>query len=143
MRWATVITDASFNNKDMSSGWAAWVRVDDLDHPIKHYSSFSKLKPKTSTEAEKMAAINGVWIANKYGADAVLIQSDCMAVIHMLNGTTRKRKLISQWNCWIEAAGVSDIRMIAKHVKGHTRTKDARSHVNRWCDKMANKARKS
>ena len=143
MIWATVITDASFSNIDKSAGWAAWINVDGLGHSIKRYSSFSR-GVATSLEAEAKAVINGVWLAKMYGAEAVLVQTDCMTVVHLIDGTTKKaHRLIRQWNTWKLEACIQDVLIRAKHVKGHTQTKDARSYVNRWCDKMANRARKS
>ena len=140
--WATVITDASYSDRDNNAGWAAWVNIDGLAYPIKKYGSFSS-DVNNSTEAEIKAALNGMWIAKKYGADAILLQTDCMAVVHLITGFTKKAKLISEWNCKIEKAGLLGIQIRSRHVKGHTKTKDARSHVNRWCDKHANKARKA
>jgi ribonuclease HI len=142
MIYATVITDASFDPRDNSAGWAAWIRVDGHDQPIKRYGAF-KGRIDTSTDAEKKAALNGIAIAKGMGADFVLLQTDCMAVVNCMAGHMRKRKTISNWNCMIEASGLRGFKMTARHVKGHTKTKDARSYVNRWCDKMANKARKT
>jgi ribonuclease HI len=138
--WATVITDASYSDRDNKAGWAAWINIDGMSYPIKKYGSFSS-EVNTSTDAEIKAALNGMWIARKYGADAILLQTDCMAVIHLVTGFTKKPKLVSDWNCKIEAAGLLGVKIRAKHVKGHTNTKNARSHVNRWCDTYANKAR--
>ena len=140
--WATVITDASFSDRDNKAGWAAWINIDGISYPIKKYGSFSS-KVETSVDAEIKAALNGMWIARRYGADAILLQTDCMAVIHLITGITKKTNLISDWNCKIEAAGLLGVTIRAKHVKGHTKTKDARSYVNRWCDSHANKARKA
>lgn len=142
MKYATVITDASFDDRDKSAGWAAWIRIDGHDQPIKRYGSF-KDDVDSSTDAEKKAALNGIAIAKSFGADQVLLQTDCMAVVHLLTGFTKKPSVISAWNCWIERAGLIGYPIRAKHVKGHTRTKDARSYVNRWCDEMANKARRA
>lgn len=142
MRWATVITDASYCDKTKKAGWAAWIRVDGIAHPIKKYASF-KGKIGSSTIAEKKAAINGIWLAKKYGADAVLLQSDCLAVVHVIDKTTKKRNVLDEWNRWMENAGVLDVLVNSSHVKGHSTTQDARSYVNRWCDRHSNKARKS
>ena len=140
MIWATVITDASFCHKTKAAGWAAWIRIDGRKEPIKQYSSFSK-KPQNSQEAEIKAAINGAFLAKKNGADAVLIQSDCMAVVDLVNRKTKKPAVIMRWRNWLADAGIADLPMFAKHVKGHTTVKDARSFVNRWCDAKANEAR--
>lgn len=139
--WATVITDASFCDKTKKAGWACWIRIDGIDHPIKRYGSF-KEKVRKSTDAEQMAAVNGIFIAMKHGANAFLLQSDCMMVVHLIDGTTKSRDVIDAWNRKIARAGVLGMPIRAKHVRGHTRTRDARSYVNRWCDEKANIARK-
>jgi ribonuclease HI len=138
---ATVITDASYDHATKEAGWAAWVKVDGISRPIKHYSSF--LVPvANSTQSEKLAAINGIWMAARHGAMRVLVQSDCTAVIHLIDGTTKKTSPLEEWAQWLADAGVQDVKLYARHVRGHTKTNDARSHVNRWCDKMAKKARR-
>jgi ribonuclease HI len=142
MIWATVITDASFDDRTGKAGWAAWIRIDGVAEPIKAYGAF-KGKVKTSTDAEKMAAANGLFIAQKHGADAFLVQSDCMSVIHLIEGITKARSVKDDWSKKMMAAGVWGKIIKARHVKGHSKTKDSRSYVNRWCDEMANKARKS
>ena len=142
MIWATIITDASFCDKTKKAGWACWIRIDGISEPIKRYGAF-KGKVKTSTDAEKMAAANGLFIAKHHGADAFLLQSDCMLVIHLINGFTKSKGEVDGWSRMTAKSGVLGSLIKAKHVKGHTKTKDARSYVNRWCDDMANKARKS
>lgn len=140
--WATVITDASFCDKAKVAGWAAWIRIDGISYPIKRYGSF-KTMPKTSIEAEKLAAINGMWIAKEFGADAIMLQSDCMSVIHLIDGTTRQKKLKDWWYKRLASCGLLGVPMTAKHVKGHTKTNDARSYVNRWCDEKSRNAMRS
>ena len=142
MIWATIITDASFCHKTGNAGWAAWIRIDGIDGPIRRYGSF-KEKIKTSTEAEKLAAANGLFIAQKMGATGFLIQTDCMAVVHLVKGFTKKKHLNDDWAKIMLTCGVLGKPIYAKHVKGHSKTKDARSYANRWCDKMANDARKN
>ena len=139
--WATVITDASFCPKSKKAGWAAWIKIDGIAGPIKRYGSF-KEKVKTSTEAEKLAAANGLFIAHRMGATGFLLQTDCMSVIHLVDGVTKKQRLKDDWKRIMATCGILGKPLRARHVNGHTSTKDARSHVNRWCDKMANKARK-
>ncbi|KHQ51138.1 reverse transcriptase-like protein [Mameliella alba] len=140
MTRATVITDASFCDRTKAAGWAAWVRIDGMAEPIKRYGSFSDAV-STSSEAEKKAALNGIWIAAQYGATEILLQSDCLAVVHLIDGTTKKRAPLDQWHRWCASIGILGLDLKSRHVRGHTSKKDARSHVNRWCDKHANKAR--
>lgn len=87
-----------------------------------------------------LAAINGVWLAVQHGATDVLLQTDCMAVVDMFNGTTKKPLLKREFADAMQRAGVNHITRKAKHVRGHTRVADARSYVNRWCDVKAREA---
>lgn len=141
MSWATVITDASFCHKAKVAGWASWIRIDGLSCPIKRYGSF-KTMPENSIEAEKMASINGMWIAKQFGADAILLQTDCLSVVHLIDGTTKQRKLKDKWTRDLASCGLLGTPIRAKHVRGHTNTDDARSFVNRWCDSKAKEAMK-
>lgn len=137
--WSTVITDASFCDKSKVAGWAAWIRVDGINDPIKRYGSFRTM-PQTSTDAEMLSAINGIWIAKQFGANGVLLQTDCLSVVHLIDGTTIKRKTKDRWIRYLASAGILDIDLRAKHVRGHTKVDDARSYVNRWCDRNAKMA---
>lgn len=136
MRKATVIVDASYCPDTFASGWAAWVRVDAVADAIKMYGTF-KTQPRNSGEAEVMAAINGIWIAARAGASFILVQSDCMAVIHLLEETTSSPRMRELWQNSLKDNGLDRLILDGAHVKGHTRNMDARSWVNRWCDAQA------
>lgn len=133
---ATVITDASFCAKTKKAGWAAWITLDDGQR-VKRYAAL-KGHVERSDLAEMKAAANGIWLAMKYGATDVLLQSDCMAVIDGINQNK------DGWKRQRAKAGICSVRIKAKHVKGHTETADARSYINRWCDQNAkNEMRKA
>jgi ribonuclease HI len=77
----------------------------------------------------------GMWHAYTAGVRIMLVQTDCMAVVDVINGSTtpgqkRLREILRE----ALAAHMPDIEISAKHVKGHTTNEDARSWVNRWCD---------
>lgn len=135
---ATVITDASFCPRTKAAGWAAWVRVDGRREPIKRYGAF-KQPVLTSRDAEMLAAINGVFIAAKEGATRVLVQTDCLAVVHMFEGVTVQKSIKDAFTRAQAQAGIFGLRVSAKHVKGHTADPASRSWVNRWCDEQAGK----
>ena len=135
---ATVITDASFCPKTKAAGWAAWVRVDGISEPIKRYGAFKE--PVTSArDAEMLAAINGVFIAAKVGAMQVLVQTDCLAVVHMFEGVTVQQAIKDAFTRAQAKAGILGLKVSAKHVKGHSNDPAPRSWVNRWCDEQAGK----
>lgn len=126
---ATVITDASFCPETCAAGWAAWVSPD-KGLRVKRYGAFKK-QPADSNEAELWAAINGVCIAAKAGATNILLQTDCMAVVHTLNKDQLEiRKALTLLD-------INSVRVKVYHVKGHTTWNGARYWVNRWCDARA------
>lgn len=135
---ATVITDASFCPQTKAAGWAAWVRIDNQGEPICRYGSF-KQPVSSARDAEMLAAINGVFIAMKEGATQVLVQTDCLAVVHMFQGVTVQKSIRNAFACAMSKAGIAGIRVSAKHVRGHTNDPASRSWVNRWCDEHAGK----
>ena len=77
----------------------------------------------------------GMWYAYHAGVRIMLIQTDCLAVVEVVNKSTTPgqagmRKILQD----AIAAHMPGIEIRAKHVKGHTTNEDARSWVNRWCD---------
>jgi len=139
MRYATVITDASHCGETDAAGWAAYIRVDGQRAPIKAHGMFRQ--PVTdSTKAEMLASINGLWLAEKGGAETMLLQTDCLAVVNLINGNVRDSPLRMLFIDACEYACINPANVRARHVRGHTQVRDARSHVNRWCDRYARKA---
>ncbi|QDP54006.1 MAG: putative ribonuclease H [Prokaryotic dsDNA virus sp.] len=136
---ATVITDASFCPRTKAAGWAAWIRIDGMDTPIKKYAEF-KTPVRTAMQAEMLAAINGIWLAKQHGATTILLQTDCLAVVHMVEGRTKKQHLKDGFTRAAASAGILGLNYTARHVRGHTDVADARSYVNRWCDGRAKAA---
>lgn len=131
---STVITDASFCHRTQAAGWAAWIRVDGEAEAIRYSGTFEKSRPDNPTRAELFASLNGIWIASKYGATDVLLQTDCMAVIHAASG---RGSLAPLWRKKLEEFGLSTLQIRCKHVKGHTNRAEPRYYVNRWCDEAA------
>lgn len=133
---ATVITDASHCPRTGAGGWAAWVRVDGIAWPHKG-SGPLRMSTSHPAEAEMMAALNGIHIARQMGARSVLLQTDCLMVVHLVHGLVRKRKPRDIWHRLVAAARVDLHGVSARHVKGHTDQAGAKFHVNRWCDEWA------
>lgn len=134
---ATVITDASFCPILKVGGWAAWIKGDG-GISIKD-GGILPAPDLNSTLAEMMAAGNGIWLAAKAGATCILIQSDCQAVIHLVEGQTRSPKLLAYWQDFMAMPLMAGVKLEARHVKGHGPILDARTWVNNWCDKTAGK----
>ena len=131
-RWATVIVDASFCPQTGLATWAAWIRMDDAPK-TQSVAAFKDPVP-SSTEAELRAALNGLYLAQRLGAEAVQLQSDCMAVASALDNPCRSAVFRRR----MTEAGITNLRMVKlRHVKGHTKGDDARHWCNNWCDNAA------
>ena len=136
---ATVLPDASYCPKKQVGGWAAWARVDGVDGPIKGYGTIGSHYMPTSTYAEIYAALNGIWLACKYGAVEVLVRSDCMAVQHIINGEIKNPDIARTW-----VDGLTHLRslgfqptLLTRHVKGHGEITSAAAYVNHWADRKS------
>lgn len=125
---ATVITDASFCHETKSGGWAAWIAYD--KGPKGQHSGAFRSRPSNSGVAELQAALNGIWLAYQNGARDILIQTDCAAVVHAVQGGGGYAKDYRA----AKAEHFPQAAVRAKHVRGHTNVADARSWCNRWAD---------
>lgn len=128
---ATVIADASFCSRTGAAGWAAWIAY---DGGMKgQHSGVFRSNPSGSSAAELLAVLCAIWHAHKGGAQEILVQTDCLAVVHAVNLQNR----MAQTFLTAKANHFPGARVRAKHVKGHTQTTDSRSWCNRWCDAEA------
>ena len=139
MIFATVITDASHCSETFAGGWAAYIRIDNCRDAVCHHAAFKK-PLRTSAEAELLAAVNGLWVAQSLGAERMLLQTDCLAVVNLVNGHARRGTLLQTLSKACKVTGLDLSLVSGRHVRGHTKVKDARSYVNRWCDRMAKEA---
>lgn len=146
MTRATVIADASFYQgakmdlrqgivRGPFAGWAAWIRVDGRPEAIKGSGVLTKCN--TSAEAEVYAVLNGAWLAAQAGAKTILVRTDCMAVIHLIEGRTKALALLSIWNDAFAREDMKGLTLSGRHVKAHGAINSAASYVNDWCDKYA------
>lgn len=131
---ATVITDASFCSVTKAGGWAAWIAYDDK-RPKGQHSGMFRSRPPNSGVAELQAALNGLWLAYQNGARDILVQTDCTAIVHAVQG----KGGYAETYRLAKAEHFPQAAVRAKHVKGHSSTQDARSWCNRWCDAEAKK----
>lgn len=128
---ATVIADASFCHETFAAGWAVWVRVD--NQPVMKYSGNFKKQLSSNNEAEFFAIMNGIYFAAQAGAKQILAQTDSLVIVQVKRPAYMLELLLlveKRYNVVISF----------RHVKGHTKVVDARSHCQNWCDKMAKKA---
>lgn len=121
MNRTTIITDASWCPDTLAGGWASWITINLGEEVvrIKRSGRFKDLA-KSAEVAEIWALENGIYLAKDYCDNAnLLAQSDCAGALRVLRKKYGRVKF--------------------RHVKGHTTKNDARSWVNRWCDKEARK----
>jgi ribonuclease HI len=137
---ATVITDASYCHTTQAGGYGAWITMDSGTQVPLRVRKGGRLKgyPSNPAHAELLAALNGMWFAYTRGARRLLLQTDNLAVVHIINGQVgpKQRSLRDEYVA-AQATHFADAVIHARHVKGHSRTQDARSFVNRWCDHEA------
>lgn len=136
MMRATVICDASFCPNQRVGAWAAWISLDG-GRRVREKGPLIKQAPLNSTEAELMAAMNGLWVARREGAQEALLQSDCQAILLVIDKRSRSERLNSLWQHALQEYGLRNLSIRTRHVKGHTTIADSRSFVNRWCHENA------
>lgn len=141
MTFATVITDASFCHETKASAWAAWVRVRSVRYPIRASGNFKSVNCQSPFQAELFAAANGVALAIANGATTILVQTDCLEVVRVFNGkrSPLPKGVAQSFGKITKMIEQKEVRVTARHVKGHTRRDEPRFYVNRWCDKNAKK----
>jgi ribonuclease HI len=128
---ATVITDASHCSRTKAGGWAAWIAYDG-GNKGRHAGAFRE-RPQDSGIAELQAVFNGLWIAYNAGARDILVQTDCMSVVHAIKGMGPYAELYRA----ARREYFPDAAIRSRHVKGHSGIQDSRSYCNRWCDAEA------
>ena len=137
MTRATVITDASHCPHYDVGGFGAYIRVDGRKDAIKETGPLQG-PIGSSTYAEIRAALIGIWFAARAGATHVLLQTDCMTLIHLKHGHCKNPALVKLWRDAFLRDDMPDLNNVStRHVKGHGIIKDARTWVNAWCDDAA------
>ena len=139
----TIIADASYCPDTGAAGYGWWIacqRGKLGGHGV------LKTKLVNNIAAEMMALVNAFLAGCQAGLiqqhDQVLMQTDCTAAINIFKESTRNKateqelQIAAKLHEYQKRAGVATSY---RHVKGHTTTQDARSHVNRQCDQQARK----
>ena len=133
----TINTDASYEYKSKAGGYAFYI-VCDLFR-IKKWGMF-KNPPGSPEEAEIMCIGNALatLLAQKEfpECEVIIINSDC--IWGMKKIVARSSELsIKVGKIYDQLCEKLKSRGIFRHVKAHSGVQDARSHVNRWCDREA------
>lgn len=139
---ATIIADASFCPDEQVAGYGYWIASPRGKHGGGGVCVHGG-RVQTSTVAEMMAVCNAIWHAINRGLirhhDSVLLQTDCTGAIQAFEGS---RGFLSKQesdavNYISSVESKYEISFTYRHVKGHTRNRDARSVTNAICDKKA------
>lgn len=135
----TLITDASSCPDTLVAGYGYWCVS---GHGKEGSGGILKGDIKDSYEAELKGAINALIKCYKKGLirdhDTVLIQLDNKGVVGLLNKDHLPRKdLIEAMKIFQEFTLKHHLRILSRHVKGHTNKSDNRYAANRHCDERA------
>jgi ribonuclease HI len=143
----TINTDASFSHHHKRGSFAFWIVCNQG-----RYCQSGLLRDKCDRPeiAEFRCIINAVYTLGKMqysGISKVIINTDCLNVIHLINNDVRMiRKykllqwsgnLVKRYNKARKGALLGDIPVEFRHVKAHVGTGTARQWVNDWCDRAA------
>lgn len=159
----TIFADASFDYRTRSGGWAAWVKAGNQQGKYGH--GVLKTDPETAMHAEMAALANGLHMAKTSGAittgSPVLLQSDCLLALQLIltlapncgnsaastgmDVTKLKvmkpgRRDIAPLQAILATQKELGLKLWVRHVKGHSKSDDARSFVNSECDRLARAA---
>jgi ribonuclease HI len=159
----SLFSDASICHEKRVGGWAAWMKCN--RGAMRTGAAFG-VSIGDTTMAEAMAVVNGLTCGVRDGiilpGDEVLVQTDNDAVMGILTGTAlrkvtrvskkrrklswaelkedvaeRNREILFISRTFLSLIDGSGIEVRWRHVKGHKGTKDPRSAVNTFCDKVA------
>lgn len=136
----TIIADASHCPDTLAAGYGYWIASErgklGGGGPMKKLAA-------DSTSAEMQAVCNALYVAIRYQlvqpGDDVLIQTDCEAAIQAFQGRRNIRRphemeVLRYFHSLRER---SSIVVSFRHVKGHTKRKEARYVTNNLCDQRA------
>lgn len=142
--WVTVMTDASWCPDTKAGGFGYWVVSDRGRH-----GGGGELKqlPGCATEAEMMAVVNGLHCALKLAiaqkGDGILIQTDCQWAITVFNLVSlsnlpeNAKQFLPILKAFKALKEKHELRIVFRHVKGHSVRKNPRYIANNMCDKRA------
>jgi len=133
----TIIADASFCPEHRVAGYGYWIACERGKLP-----GGGPMRDKVSSSmlAEMMAVCNALLDGFKHklieAGDEVLIQTDCMGAIELLQATPK----CPVTDVFHSLCKRGKITVRFKHVKGHTAHAEPRFAANRACDQRAKTA---
>lgn len=139
----TIIADASFCPDTNAAGYGYWIAC---DRGKTGGGDEMKGRVPSSMVAEMQAVVNALYVAARLSlvqqGDSVLIQTDCLAAIDTFEG--RREFLngneIEVLKAMSHVRSKLELTILFRHVKGHTRNREARFVTNNLCDERAKTA---
>jgi ribonuclease HI len=142
----TINTDASHSKLYNVGSYAFWI-VSNQGKVAK--SGLLKKHSQRPQESEFKCIINAFHclISQRWdGVDKIIVNTDCLDVIHIMNNDVKKiKKYRLQWGnilrlkllLQLKEAKMSKIPIEFRHIKSHVSTETPKQWVNDWCDKEA------
>mgnify|MGYP001764934985 CR=1 FL=1 len=137
----TVLSDASYCPKYKVAGYGFWIAC-----ARGKLGGGGKIieEVEDTNAAEMMAICNSIWhgVSEELilRGDELLVQTDSLAAIDRLRGqrvvtlTDQQNRIIAYYEKVVRRL---DLKVVLRHVKGHTGNREARFVANRMCDKRA------
>jgi ribonuclease HI len=136
----TIIADASQCSETKVGGYGFWI----VSRRGKYAGSgVFKGSVAGASEAEMMSMVNALHMSIALGiaqkGDDVLIQSDCMSAMALMQGRTRRvlPQYVSALERFRKLKADYSLKVEFRHVRGHTDTGDRRSAAQRLADQRA------
>lgn len=139
----TLMTDASLCHKTGAAGFGYWCAS---DRGKRAGGNIIKGVVKDSYEAEFKGVANSLQASINAGliaeGDRVLVQLDNLGVVNCINDKNNKPRhdLVEVMRFITNTAKKHRLKIVCRHVKGHTNLTDNRYLANDHCDVRAKKA---
>lgn len=143
----TIVSDASVCPTTGAAGYGFWC----VSNRGRHAGGGAFKTPSRNPNlAEIMAIANALHVALALGiaaaGDRILIQTDSICAIDVLDGRTRRRKalehLFAAGDAYQKRKLEHSLTVEFRHVKGHSKVEDSRSLAQRHADRRARKGMK-
>jgi hypothetical protein len=146
----TINTDASWHRVEQWAGFAFWIVCN--EGKICH-SGVLKKRVSRPEIAEFKCILNAIHVLGKLnykGIGKVIVNTDCLNVIHLVNNDKKAiaiyglaswgRHLVGEYEMLLRKIKIPKKRFEFRHVRSHESTETARQFVNDWCDRNAKEA---
>jgi ribonuclease HI len=143
----TINTDASFNVKHQIGTFAFWIVSNEGRIQQSGVLRRTVSRPEI---AEFKCVINAVHVLGSQrwaGIKKIIINTDCLNVIHLLNKDKKKiakyhlaswgSNLVNQFYITLSKHHLTKAEIEFRHVQSHVEITSSKIFVNDWCDKAA------